>query len=509
MCPVSLVMQWVGEIKSKCPDLSVAAFHGPSRQRDPDLLRQYDVVVTSYTICSSEETRTRNISRPCDDRNPLTTLEWFRVVLDESHTLKSHTRIFESLIKLRTTRRWCLTGTPIVGHLDNMMWQARFLGLPIGSPHNEVTAGVFERLHTSNRTFMRFSPMSRGWKLAYLAQVSMMRHHKDQRLGGFPILVIPQLHEETVLVSLSSEERQNYEERRRVCRERVRALPTLAARRELDVLMRFASTGTGEVRSSMSGGGDSSETVLVVDQEEMERIRQDDNCSICLCIFDRLSRTSCNHHFCTDCIVTVLANTPSWRAPRCPLCRSDPRPLLRIEGPPTEVAVEQEPNRRFSKLDKLVTHLEQIRAEDSHAKILVFTQFGGSQEAIAKELGDASIVFSTISGSMTPKQRDRALATFSTDESCSVFLLSVRSAGAGINISAANHIIIYDVCPNDALEKQVIGRAWRMGQSRTVHVHRYVSADTIEQRLVELRGMRIDTHGHRRLNETSIHHLLS
>ena len=174
---------------------------------------------------------------------------------------------------------------------------------------------------------MRFSPMSRGWKLAYLAQVSMMRHHKDQRLGGFPILVIPQLHEETVLVSLSSEERQNYEERRRVCRERVRALPTLAARRELDVLMRFASTGTGEVRSSMSGGGDSSETVLVVDQEEMERIRQDDNCSICLCIFDRLSRTSCNHHFCTDCIVTVLANTPSWRAPRCPLCRSDPRPL--------------------------------------------------------------------------------------------------------------------------------------------------------------------------------------
>ena len=67
-------------------------------------------------------------------------------------------------------------------------------------------------------------------------------------------------------------------------------------------------------------------------------------------------------------------------------------------------------------------------------------------------------------------------------------LLTTRTAGAGINITCANHIVIYDVQWSKGLENQVVGRAWRMGQRRRVHVWRYVSEDTIESRLAATRS---------------------
>ena len=70
----------------------------------------------------------------------------------------------------------------------------------------------------------------------------------------------------------------------------------------------------------------------------------------------------------------------------------------------------------------------------------------------------------------TLKQRARSIDDFQSDPPTTVFLLSVRSGCVGITLTAANYVFLLEPCLNPALEEQAIGRAWRMGQTRQVHV---------------------------------------
>lgn len=69
-------------------------------------------------------------------------------------------------------------------------------------------------------------------------------------------------------------------------------------------------------------------------------------------------------------------------------------------------------------------------------------------------------------------QRTRAIEAFQQDPPTTVFILTLRSAACGINLTAASHIFMLEPCMNPAVEAQAIGRAWRMGQTRNVVVKR-------------------------------------
>ena len=71
-----------------------------------------------------------------------------------------------------------------------------------------------------------------------------------------------------------------------------------------------------------------------------------------------------------------------------------------------------------------------------------------------------------------------------------VFLLSARSGACGINLTQANHVVLYDPMLNRNLEEQAISRAWRLGQARPVQVHRLVVRNSVETRIMELRAER-------------------
>lgn len=83
------------------------------------------------------------------------------------------------------------------------------------------------------------------------------------------------------------------------------------------------------------------------------------------------------------------------------------------------------------------------------------------------------------SGSMAMTQRTKAIEAFQRDPPTTVFILTMRTAACGINLTAASHIYLLEPCMNPALESQAIGRAWRMGQRRPVYVKRlYVKVGT-------------------------------
>ncbi|KAL3701102.1 hypothetical protein R1sor_019124 [Riccia sorocarpa] len=146
VCPVSIVGQWANEVKSKlAADLTIYMYHGSKRIRDPKKLAKFDIVITTYATLGSDFSKatqaTRHGSGFAEQFCPLLTVTWWRVVLDESHTVKDpaplHSR---ACAKLKAERRWCCTGTPINTSIYDLYGQFLFLKLePLDN------RGVFRR----------------------------------------------------------------------------------------------------------------------------------------------------------------------------------------------------------------------------------------------------------------------------------------------------------------------------------------------------------------------------
>ena len=74
----------------------------------------------------------------------------------------------------------------------------------------------------------------------------------------------------------------------------------------------------------------------------------------------------------------------------------------------------------------------------------------------------------------------------SADGTAPVFVLSLKAGGLGLNLTAANHVFHYDRWWNPAVERQATDRAYRIGQERTVHVHKFVCQGTLEERIDQM-----------------------
>jgi SNF2 family DNA or RNA helicase len=99
---------------------------------------------------------------------------------------------------------------------------------------------------------------------------------------------------------------------------------------------------------------------------------------------------------------------------------------------------------------------------------------------IQKELGEPVLVYH---GGMTQKTRSATLASFQTDPSARLLLVSLRAGGLGLNLTAASRVIHYDLWYNPAVENQATDRAFRIGQKRNVFVHRFITKNSFEEKI--------------------------
>jgi SNF2 family DNA or RNA helicase len=141
---------------------------------------------------------------------------------------------------------------------------------------------------------------------------------------------------------------------------------------------------------------------------------------------------------------------------------------------------------RSGKLDRLGEMLEE--ALDVGDRALVFTQFaemGHMLQAHLQSLFGVEVLF--LHGGTPQKQRDRMVERFQRGRgSPPVFVLSLKAGGTGLNLTAANHVFHFDRWWNPAVENQATDRAFRIGQTRDVHVHKFICAGTLEERIDEL-----------------------
>ncbi|MEU1347124.1 DEAD/DEAH box helicase [Streptomyces sp. NPDC005795] len=148
--------------------------------------------------------------------------------------------------------------------------------------------------------------------------------------------------------------------------------------------------------------------------------------------------------------------------------------------------LKEEPTRltgRSGKLALLDELLDTILAEDG--SVLIFTQYVTMARLLSAHLTSRAIPSQLLHGGTPVPERERMVDRFQSGE-VPVFLLSLKAAGTGLNLTRAAHVIHYDRWWNPAVEEQATDRAYRIGQTQPVQVHRLIAEGTVEDRIGEM-----------------------
>ena len=160
--------------------------------------------------------------------------------------------------------------------------------------------------------------------------------------------------------------------------------------------------------------------------------------------------------------------------------------LKQICNHPVNYQEDGEPlDGRSGKLARLNEIMDSVFAADE--KMLIFTHFATWGERLSEYLSERTgKKIECYHGGLARGARDRMIETFQAGEGSGALVLSLKAGGTGLNLTAANHVVLYDRWWNPAVEDQARDRAWRIGQTKTVIAHRLVCPGTVDERVEEV-----------------------
>ncbi|MQL73028.1 hypothetical protein Taro_005364, partial [Colocasia esculenta] len=394
ICPMTLLGQWKAEIETHAQlgSLSIFVHYGQSRPKDAKLLARYDVVLTTYGVLSSEFSAENS-----EENGGLYSVNWFRIVLDEAHTIKSpKSQISLAAAALTSDRRWCLTGTPIQNNLEDMYSLLRFLRVePWGN------SGLWYKL--IQKPYEEGD--QRGLKLvqSILKPIMLRRTKFSMDKQGRPILVLPPVNAQVIYCEFSEAEKDFYDALFRRSKvkfdqfvEQGRVLHNYASILELLLRLRqccdhpflvMSRSDTQEFSDlnkltthflrygpvTLSDHSKYAPSKAYV-EEVVEELRKGEKgeCPICLEAFEDAVLTPCAHCLCRECLLASWRNTVNGP---CPICRKIITKSDLITAPTdSRFQVDIENNWiESSKVSMLLKELENLRSSGS--KSIVFSQW--------------------------------------------------------------------------------------------------------------------------------------
>ncbi|KAK1945163.1 DNA repair protein RAD5B [Phytophthora citrophthora] len=499
--PLSILSQWEQEIRAKT-NLSVVTYQGATRKtfRSATQFMGADIVLSTYDTlrlleCKVQDKDSDDEEIPVgDDRwhqaprltpqtkksvvtSKLHQLQWFRVILDESHLIaNAGCARAQAAFTLDSRRRWCVTGTPIQNRTADLTALLQFVGLG-------------HRAHALSER-----------ELGALVPRVVMRRLKDtvDAHSRAPILGLPEKIEETIELEFASDVE--------------RALYMLLHRSTKRQVLRYLQSKEAKQgrRTPLTTPTKDGERPLFMHVFELIlRLRQ--VCDACtLVTTDPFAEVQTR----TDSAEALVGN---GRDGISPFSTGETELLQRLQE--QHSADDAMGCGRFesTKLEALMKELKKVRA--CRERVLVISQWTSFLDMVAERLeahnarcetrvssleeasreGNEVIAFATLDGRMSAKDREQVVRNFQLQEGSldigpvagpplDVLLLSLRTGGLGLNLTAAAHVFIMEPSWNPSLERQAIDRAHRFGQTKEVRVVRFIIKGSIEERVVALQN---------------------
>ncbi len=136
------------------------------------------------------------------------------------------------------------------------------------------------------------------------------------------------------------------------------------------------------------------------------------------------------------------------------------------------------------KFDEIIAKSETAKAEGH--KVLLFSQFVKQLDIYKQYFDEKGWKYAYLDGSLTNEQRQKAVTEFQQNDEIKYFLISLKAGGLGLNLTTADYVFIIDPWWNPAVERQAVDRSHRIGQTRTVFNYKFITKDTVEEKILAL-----------------------
>ncbi|KAH0972812.1 hypothetical protein GBA52_024968 [Prunus armeniaca] len=481
VCPPSVFSTWVTQLgeHTRPGRLKVYLYYG-ERTRDAEELKKYDIVLTTYSILSTENAWITS---------PVKEIEWWRVILDEAHMIKNvNAQQSQVVTNLKAKRRWAVTGTPIQnGSFDlfSLMAFLRFEPFSIKSYWQSLV----------QRPLAHGNPKGLSRLQVLMATISL-RRTKDKGLIGLPPKTI-----ETCYVELSGEERKLYDQMEGEAKSVVRnyfdagsvmrnystVLSIILRLRQICTDLVLCPSDLKSLLPSNTIEDVSKNPELLKKMLEVLQDGEDFDCPICISPPTDIVITCCAHIFCQACILKTLQRSK----PCCPLCR---RPLSQSnlfsapQAPSDSDNMVSSKTTMSSKVSALLKLLIASRGQNPLTKSVVFSQFRKMLIYLEEPLKAAGFKTLRLDGSMNANKRAQVIKEFGVtgQDVPTILLASLKASGTGINLTAASRVYLLEPWWNPGVEEQAMDRVHRIGQKEDVKIIRLIARNSIEERILEL-----------------------
>ncbi|KAI4923983.1 hypothetical protein J4E85_008142 [Alternaria conjuncta] len=519
--PLSTTSNWVAEFEKWTPSMPVMLYHGDKKERErlrKTRLRNpgtadFPIMVTSYEICMN-------------DRKYLTSFGWQFIIIDEGHRIKNlDCRLIRELQQFQSANRLLITGTPLQNNLVELWSLLHFLlptvfdklstfeswfdfsGLKDKSSFEQLLSEerqqyLVKSLHAVLKPFLlrrvktdveSLMPKKREYVL-YAPLTSMQRELYQAILDGTSRSYLEEKAVERLSIGLSSRAgtplsiRSNNGSLKR---------KALSSRETPSKSAKTSRAGTpASVASTRSRGRPKKNYEEVSDdeyfdglgKEESEEEEQD------LSSDAEEERTrAATFEIAKRQLMQKKLGNPIMQLRLC--CNSPYNffnPFIRADTDGAETfASETEPDETIVSTSGKMLLLDALLPElirRGH-KVLIFSQFTTTLDLLGHYLDLRSWNYARIDGSVAQTDRQDQILAFNkpstTKEAADIFILSTRAGGQGINLAAADTVILFDSDWNPQQDLQAMDRAHRIGQTRNVIVYRFATRNTVEQKLLE------------------------
>ncbi|GEQ71170.1 hypothetical protein JCM33374_g4851 [Metschnikowia sp. JCM 33374] len=504
------------------------------------------VVITTYGTVQNEWARL-NKMRDTSGRLPkigLFSVEFFRIVLDEGHTIRNRTtKTAKSIHELESRRKWILTGTPVVNRLDDIFSLVKFLKLDPWS--NFSYWKTFVTLPFEQKKFNQTLDVVKS----ILQPIFLRRTKNMKQKDGTPLVQLPE--KEVVIQELEFSEKeqlfydffkskahQSFTEGMRTgdllkkytqilthilrLRQVCCHSDLIAASNELDDSW---EEELAKYEKPIGAEKFPSETAM---KEVMYGLYksvkiEESECSICTSApipFGELTVTECGHQYCFHCLMDhINYQKNEGSSALCPQCRHPISKYRLFKVNRREVSKKEvrfhtkeavsdpqacynfqlyyfDPDHSSAKIQALVSHLRELKDQSPGERVVVFSQFSTFLDLIENEIKslgteeDEDFVVYKFDGRLNMVEREKILQKFTTqnkaDGRITILLLSLKAGGVGLNLTVAKRAFMMDPWWSPSIEDQAIDRVHRIGQDQNVKVVRFIVKNSIETKMLRI-----------------------
>ncbi|PAA66205.1 hypothetical protein BOX15_Mlig032428g1, partial [Macrostomum lignano] len=455
--PSSTLVNWEREIRKWCPQLQAVTYHGSMEERKAARQAiysgetQFHVLLTTYNIATGT----------LEDRAMMKNLDFEYGIFDEAHMLKNcQSRRYKMLMNFRVKRRILLTGTPLQNNLVELMSLLSFVIPDVFSASRQCADllkkmfNLFSRSATTDESSAGSAmPAAAADRTTY--EMERIQHAKRlmrpfflRRTKAQVLTQLPAKTEEVMLVPMTERQRHEYQEL------------VASLRRRFEGAGERGSSGEVAVNYILQLRKAANHCLL------HRRVYTD---SLLRQMASKMLKDPGHLRANEDYIYEDLAAMNDFELHRT--CQM--YPVL------AEHQLDEAEHLLLSgKLVALDSLLPELTAAGH--RVALFSQFVMMLDIVQAYLQLRAIRFLRVDGSTPVGERQALLDRFAEDSSIPVFLLSTRAGGLGINLTAADTVIIHDIDFNPYNDKQAEDRCHRLGQERPVRVIRLLSADSVE-----------------------------